>query len=127
MNKFTEKIKIITNNPLVQAKYPETAKFLESGAEEVLIAVRDSVHLGAAILNHPLSGDILPGVCPYKSLIVTDADGSGSFHTDFESLALVENALRAVRKAPEGFKGYDEKTLEDFRVIDLDLLESALL
>jgi hypothetical protein len=120
------KAKIFTNNPLVRDKYPDLAEFLDTGPEGVLIAVRDRVHLGAGVLNHPLSGDVLPGISPYKSIIVTGTKRDGSIRTDFESLGLIERAIGAIKEPPAGFKGHDMKTLEDFQVLDLDLLDSAL-
>ena len=117
---------IITNNPLVCDKYGEKVLFIDAGVENVLIAVRDKVHSGNRLLNHPLSGGVLPGVCPYKSLIISSDSGDGPPETDFESLGLIENALRVMKKTPDGFAGYDNKVLEDFQVLDLDILDSAL-
>jgi len=124
--KLMDSFKIFTNNPLVQAKHPEAAVFLEGGAESLLYSVRDKVHLGAVILSHPLSGGVLPGRTPYKSLILSDMADIGQPRTDFDSLNLIENALMALKKTPVGFVSYDEKTLEDFQVLDLDLVDSAL-
>ena len=119
------KLKIITNNPKVCQKYPG-AVFCDAGAREVLISARDLVHLGAVIYTHPLSGNILPGVSPYKSLIISEDDSKTDSSIDPISLNLIENALAAVKDPPVGFAGYDEKTLGDFRVLDFDLLDSAM-
>ena len=116
---------IITNNPLVQSKYPESAEFLDAAAEGVLRAARDYVHLGERILSHPLSGGVLPGGSPYKSLLMTKTGGGGANQIDFQSLSLIEDALAALKKPPGGFEGYDGKTLEDFQVLDLDIIDSA--
>ena len=99
-------------------------EFLEIDAESILLRVRDCVHLGARLLSHPLSGGVLPGVGPYKSLIISEIDGSAEI--DLLSLNLIENAIRLLQKTPIGFEGYDDKTLEDFMELDLDLLESAM-
>ena len=139
------KILIVTNNPMVLAKYPKTAVFYGEGVKDILVRVRDMVHRGAKVLNHPQSGSIAPGVSPYKSLIATcdnshgaprtDFDCHGAARTDFDSLRLIESALAALAAAPAppalpaappGQTGYDERTLEDFQVLDLDLLDSAL-
>jgi len=126
MNKIHSKLKIITNNPLVKARYPDMSVFLETGAEGVLVKARDRIHSGAVILNHPMSGDVSQGVCPYKSLILSDAGEGGFAGTNFESLQWIESALGTLRKPPERFGGYGEKTLEDFQVLDLDILDCAL-
>ena len=122
-----KRVKIITNNPLVRAKYPELTVFSEVGAEGVLVEVRDLVHLGAVVLSHPLSGSILPGVSPYKSIIITDCDGNSPGGVDFESVSLIEKALELLKKPPDGFLGFDGKVLEDFQVIDLDLMDCAII
>ena len=119
-------IRILTNNPLVHAKYQGIAEYLEADAEGVLLRVRDRIHLGASIVNHPLSGGMPPGVCPFKSLILTYVGEGAVVSTDFTSLDLIEGALRALKRTPSGFKGYSEETLSDFQVLDLDLVDSAL-
>jgi len=146
---------------MVLAKYPKTAVFYGEGVKDILVRVRDMVHRGAKVLNHPQSGSIAPGVSPYKSLIATcdnshgaprtdfdshysarpEFDSHGAARTDFDSLRLIESALAALAAAPAsptspmshsspapppGQTGYDERTLEDFQVLDLDLLGSAL-
>ena len=121
------KYRIITNNASAEAKYPRVTEFLETGADGVLIRTRDCIHKGAKLLNHPLSGGVLPGVRPYISLVITDNDNDNSKAPDMVSLELIENAIRLFKKAPAGFIGYDENTLDDFKVIDLDLLDSAIV
>jgi len=124
---FVSRFRIITNNPLVQEKYPEATEFIGAGVEGVLIAVRDRVHMGVKLINHPLSGGVMPGVSPYKSLVVTDEKVSGACRTDFESLRLIESALAALEVPSEGLVCYDDDTLEDFRVLDFDLLPHPTL
>lgn len=119
-------MKIITNNPMVQLKYPEKVDYLEAGVESVMIAARDRVHSGAKLLNHPLSGSLMPGVCPYKSLIVSAIEKTKTPQTDFASLGYLENAIDEFKKRTGASYGFDAKTLEDFQIVDLDLLDSAL-
>jgi len=118
--------KIITNNPLVLTAHPETSENVDGGAEAVLVFVRDMIHKGSKLLNHPLSGGILPGISPCKSLVVSDSDEHDGFRTDFDSLRLIESALSALKHPPSDFMGYEEDILEDFHVLDLDMLNSAL-
>jgi len=110
----------------VQEKYPETVEFIRDGAHYVLIVARDMVHMGAKLLNHPLSGVITPGASPYKTLVVSRLEKKGSAVPDFGSLSLIEGALGAVQKSPGGRCAYDYETLVDFQVIDLDMLDSAM-
>ena len=117
---------IVTNNPLAEAEYPQITEFVSSCAGDVLVRVRDRIHMGAKLINHPLSGGVLPGISPYKSLIISAPGKGGSKKTDHTSLQLIENAIRQHKENPSGFEGYDKSTLEDFMIIDLDMLNSAL-
>ena len=124
-------LRIISNNPLARAKYGDIVEFVGGGAEDVLIRARDFIHEGSRLLIHPLSG-VAPGVSPYKSLALDIAGSPGrksgnlGNETDFVSLGLIEGAIGACIKTPDGFAGYDGTTLEDFMTVDLDILVSAI-
>ena len=113
---------IITNNPAVEGAYPESAKFYEAGVLEVFIIVRDMVHRGAKILSHPLSSSIKPWETPYKSIVVSSTQGN----LDFESLKYIENAIGVMKNRSIGNHVYSVEVLEDFSVIDLDIINSAI-
>ena len=117
---------IITNNPLAESEYSRKTEFLDSGAGDILLRARDYIHSGAKLLGHPLSGGVMPGVNPYKSLVIARPATGLPATVDLDSLELIENAIRLLKKAPEGFEGYDEKTLEDFMILDLDMLVSCV-
>jgi len=115
--------KIITNNPMAALEYPNLCDFFNKSVEGIFISCRDTVHKGAVLINHPLSGSVKPNVSPYKSLVVSD-----EHHVvDFRSLQLIEDAIATIKKL--GIRNnmqYNEAVLEDFQVIDLDLLKSAI-
>ena len=113
---------ILTNNPLVCEKYPKLALKLECGVEGVFLAGRDEIHLGAVAINHPLSGSIKPNESPYKSLVLSTRRGP----LDEYSLTVIESALDVLRKMPVRNIDFPAAVLEDFQVIDLDLLDSAI-
>ena len=116
-------IQIITNNPLAVSKYPEVTLPLECGVQGIFIAARDEIHLGAVIINHPLSGSIKPNESPYKSLVLSLRRGD----VDIDSLRLIEGAMEVLEKMPVRNHSFPARVLEDFQVIDLDLLDSAIL
>ncbi len=116
-------VKIITNNPLVIAKYKDACMIIEGDANAIFLEARKLVHLGAKLINYPLSGSIKPNQSPYKSLIISAATGIG---LDYKSLQSLEAALEAVAKLPKTNLPITEAIAEDFQVIDLDLLQSAL-
>ena len=114
---------ILTNNPLVCQKYPELTLKLECGVEGVFLAGRDEIHLGAVAINHPLSGSIKPNESPYKSLVLSTRRGP----LDEYSLTVIESAIDVLRKMPVRDIDFPAAVLEDFQVIDLDLLDSAIV
>jgi hypothetical protein len=90
--------------------------------EDIFTLARDEIHLGARLINHPLSGSIKPNESPYKSLVLSNERGS----LDTDSLLLMEGAIATLRKLPKRERTLSERVLDDFQVIDLDLLDSAI-
>lgn len=114
---------ILTNNPMVEEKYPEITEFEEdSTVSDIFNHSRNAIHLGANLINHPLAGSIKPNQSPYKSLVLSDRKGD----LDMFSLKLIEGANQVLKKLGPRRRGYEESVLEDFQVIDLDLLDSAI-
>ena len=109
---------IITNNPAVASKYPNESCYIEDSVHKIFCAVRDAVHKGAELISHPLSGSVKPNESPYKSVAINTATGS----LDFKSLGIIEDAIATLARLPNKMRNYDESTLEDFRIIDLDLM-----
>jgi len=112
---------IFTNNPYVIKHHDEISRFLDTDVNGVFVSVRDVVHQGARLITHPLSGSIKPNESPYKSIMVDLAKGS----LDFKSLQIVEDAIKTLEKLPKNNRNFTEKILDDFKVIDLDLINSA--
>ena len=114
---------ILTNNPQVAEKYPALSVPLSCGVEGIFLAARDEIHLGAVAINHPLSGSVKPNESPYKSLVLSLRRGP----LDEYSLTVIESALEVLRKMPVRNIDFPARVLEDFQVIDLDLLDSAIV
>ena len=117
------KYTIITNNPKVLSEYPGKAEFHDSPAEDIFILCRNAVHKGAVLINHPLSGSIEPHINPYRSIVISDSRPE----VDLLSVQLIESALSVCQKNTVK-KGmiYSKSVHEDFQMIDLDLLNSAI-
>lgn len=114
---------ILTNNPMVQEKYPKITELDDNfSVGDIFAGGRNAIHLGAHLINHPLVGSIKPNQSPYKSLVLSDDKGE----LDLFSLKLIEGAIQVLRKFPSRSRPYDESILEDFQVVDLDLLDSAI-
>lgn len=117
------KLSLISNNPQVLAQYPQQAIAVAGGVAEVYAAARDAIHGGAKLLNHPLSGSIKPNQSPYRSLVLGQ---SRTGALDFVSLSLIEEAIATLRKLQILKQNYSADVLEDFQVIDLDLVAAAM-
>lgn len=115
---------IMTNNELVYSKYKDEfeIEYKDESYEELLLRVRDKVHKGAKLLTHPLSGSVKPNETPFKTVYITKAKGD----MDMRSLEIIENAIITAKKFPIRFPEMSDKMREDFALIDLSLMESAL-
>ena len=115
---------IMTNNELVYSKYKDEfeIEYKDESYEELLLRVRDKVHKGAKLLTHPLSGSVKPNETPFKTVYITTAKGD----MDMRSLEIIENAIITAKKFPVRFPEMSDKMREDFALIDLSLMESAL-
>ena len=110
---------IITNNPDVKAA---NLDYRDCSVMGIFEAVRDAVHMGARLISYPLSGSVKPNDTPYKSVVLTSKRGS----LDFKSLQIIEDAISVLIKLKEKNRAYDESILADFRILDLDYVNSAL-
>jgi len=99
-------MKIITNNPLVQDEYPELTEFLDAGVKDIMLSVRNYIHLGAELVSHPVTGNLPPGENPYKSIVIKEASENTGITTDFFSLTLIENSIEQNKKTSDEFFAY---------------------
>ena len=118
---------IITNNQKVRDFFEKERMevlYIDGDYKDVLYAVRDKVQLNYHLLTHPLSGSIKPNETPYKSIAIKKEK-----KLDLLSLELISNAIEVYKKLQKDLKTpfWTESILEDFRVIDLDLIKNALI
>ena len=116
---------IITNNDWVLNKYKESFNvvYIDGTFKDVLIAVRDKLHIGHELLTHPLGGSVKPGETPYKSIIISD----DKKNVNFTSIYTIENSIITYDKFnKDKLKFISDKIAEDLKLIDLTVLESAL-
>ena len=121
---MARKLLILTNNPRVQSKFAAIEQHACESYEQVLHQVRNRVHLGARVLTHPLAGSVKPGETPYRSVAIDDWQGG----LDMQSLEVIEGAIERfnIMISCARQRTYDQKTLEDFQLIDYQLLKSGL-
>lgn len=92
---------------------------------DVLIKVRDYIHLGHRLLTHPLAGSIKPNETPYKTVVISSEKAS---EINIDSIVLIENSIQTAQKFLKNKSriNWSDKILEDFRLIDFDLINNAL-
>ncbi len=116
---------VVTNNPLVKKELndKENICYFEVTYREILMKVRDYIYEGYTLLSHPLSGSVKPGETPYKSILISSKKNK----LDIQSIKLIEQALETYKKFNDRTEGLRDDILSDFQIVDMTLLESALL
>lgn len=121
--------RIITNNRLCLVKYGDQVpvEFLEGkGYMDVLLTVRDYIQKGWRLETHPMTGSLKPNQTPFKSIMISDLPVDREEF--YEQEITIENGISACRKFQSIRKTPDwpENLLEDFRIVDLSLIEGAI-
>lgn len=112
--------KIVTNNPALRDNY-ENLIFVEGSYEDVLFKVRDLVHRGSELINHPLGASIRMFFSPYRSIIIReDVNEDKEFYIN-----TIETSIESYKKQTED-RMTDVRNDEDYSLIDKQLLDSAL-
>lgn len=118
--KGTLDYEIVSNNPVVKDKY-ENVISVEGDFKDVLIKVRDLVHTGSELINHPLGASIRMFYSPYRSIIIKRKSGTADqFH-----IKTIDNSIQNYNKQIES-RSPDDSNSEDYSFIDESLLDSAL-
>ncbi|MBP5749314.1 MAG: GrdX family protein [Firmicutes bacterium] len=121
-----KKARIISNNTDIEDLVPSafSVTFLPgAAARDVLTAARDSIHLGAKLLAHPMAGRLRPNETPYLTVFLEERDGAP---LDLPSLEIIEYCLAEDAKYEGARKKYDKALLPDLRFISRELFESTL-
>lgn len=120
-------MEILTNNPKVRDEFTKHSEYIieyyNVDLLGILMVVRDKIHMGWKLLTHPLSGSIKPNETPYKSMALIRGDS-----LDFDSLSIIEDSILTVKKFQEikATPSWAEYILDDFQVIDFDLIRKAV-
>lgn len=112
----------ITNNPLSKENLEEKydVEFICNDTMAVLKRVRDYIHKGHKLLTHPLMSSIKPNETPYRTILISKNNYS---NIDYDSLTIIEEAIITTEKFLKiGKAVWGEQVLEDFRVIDYDMI-----
>lgn len=122
-----QKVIIVTNNPMSEKKLSENHKidFIQGTTMDVLKKVRDYVHKGHKLLTHPLMSSIKPNETPYRTIVVSKIPEES---LDMNSLSYIEEGIHTTEKFLNiyGIPKWNESILDDFQLIDFDLIYHAL-
>ena len=118
---------IVTNNPYVYEKYKDSKEMIYKEGftyPEILEFLKLKIHEGHELLTHPLSGSIKPNETPYKTVMISKEKGS----LDTSGLMITEETIATVQKfiSDKPTPDWVERVLDDFRVIDLSLIENVI-
>ncbi len=118
---------LITNNRYIWDKYKEHMEVLYDEDIDymgILELVRDKIHKGHILLTHPLSGSIKPNETPYKTIMISKEIGE----LDMDSLNIIEESIYTARKFLKNrpTPNWTERVLDDFRTIDLSLVDNIM-
>lgn len=118
---------IVTNNKYVYEKYKDTIEIKYDGDFtylDVLEFVRDKIHKGHKLMTHPLSGSVKPNETPYKTIMISKDKNT----MDYNDLMIIEESIATAKKFIHNkpTPNWTERVLDDFRVIDLSLIDNVM-
>ncbi len=121
-----EKAILITNNDKVYLKYKDKLQCIFTEKyEEVLIKVRDMVYDRHILLTHPQASSLKPNQTPYRSVVLYPQGDEDNM----KDILLIEKCLETFKQwqnislTPEN---YSDKIAEDFKVIDLSIIDNII-
>ena len=115
---------LISNNPLARDTLSAEHElvFVNGSFLDVLYEARDRCHIGHMLLSHPLSGSVKPNETLYKTVMISKKTGP----TDLDSVLLLEKAIETAKKFGRVRRNWQQRELDDFQVVDLTLIQSAI-
>lgn len=118
-------MKLLTNNPKFinyEMKNLEI-DYRDVDYLQILKDGRDYVHKNYELLTHPLYGSVKPNETVYRSLVLQE-----NTKLDVNSVNLISDAIQTFIKFEKNEKtpNWTENILDDFSVIDYDLIHNAL-
>ena len=109
----------------IQKYKKEMQVILLDSYEDVLIKTRDMVYNRHILLTHPQASSLKPNQTPYRSVVVYPKGEEDNM----KDIMLIEKCIETYRQwqeiAPTP-KNYAEKVANDFKTIDLSVIENII-
>lgn len=121
-----EKAILITNNDRVYEKYKDKLQVvLLDTYQEVLIKTRDYIYDRHILLTHPQASSLKPNQTLYRSIVVypKNEDDNMKDIMLIEKCIEVFNQWQDIAKSP---KSYAENVANDFKTIDLSVIDNII-
>lgn len=116
---------VVTNNPALYQTV-SSGHLVKGSSLDVLISVRDAVHLGSRLLTHPLCGNLRPYQQPFRSVLIQKNPGA---LVELESLSFIEEAILAYRSCQDRLllpETLSDATRGDYAFVDFELMRESL-
>lgn len=117
---------IITNNPKVFHFYKETDETIfmkEKSILQILEEINNYIIKGHKLLSDPILYNIENSENPFKSIIISKKPAENNM----SSLDIIGGVLQIAEKLPKPISfTADEKILEEFRFVDLNLIINSI-
>lgn len=111
---------VITNNSIFKDR--EDTIYIDGDFIDVLKSVRDHMHKGYLAVSHPLPASIRMILSPVRSVIMVDSYTDQNLYN--KTLEIVENSIISYTNTM-GIRKPDYKNIEDYIIIDKNLLYSS--
>ena len=115
---------VVSNNPLVWERFPGSVR-VEGTVRDLLFHVQGCLAEWEAVLYaHPAAGNLRLLRNPFRSVILENRSGNPDGDRSVRDMRIVEELLLRLEnmEKPSVLEG----DLADYRIVDLDLLLSAL-
>ena len=117
---------ILTNNPLSKKTFEDKfeVQYKETEVLDIMCMVRNRIHEGHRLLTHPLMSSVKPNETPYRTIVISKEKGK----LNFQSITIIEDSINKTKKFLNMAKTpqWTQSILEDFELIDMDLIKNAL-
>lgn len=115
----------LTNNPMVYNRNLSIIETVDGTPLDLFKVIKVEIEKGFKLVTHPLTSSLAPNFSPYKTVFLSP---DPSLEIDMESFNIIENSITYTENLMNSnpLPKWDDKSLEDFQFVDLDLIKHLL-